>query len=195
MRPSPVVLRRHVRYWHLADIDLCTAQCPLSGVKRTWASALQMSAFDPKRTWSLATWPLPTHTSHAAPNRCSVLGADLAALICITIETCRFGARNNRARPVQHGGDELPPRPLRALRLPDHRELCGCVAPCSPLPQAQGHKTLASNRARADNVSPRSAPHAAHPARPTRGAPQRAANSAAVGGGSMTLEVLQAGQP
>ena len=27
----------------------CT--CPLSGVKRTWAGAVQMSAFDPKRTW------------------------------------------------------------------------------------------------------------------------------------------------
>ena len=25
--------------------------CPLSGVKRTWACALQMSAFDPKRTF------------------------------------------------------------------------------------------------------------------------------------------------
>src|SRR5262249_3434390 len=25
-------------------------QCPLSGVKRTWPSAVQMSAFDPKRT-------------------------------------------------------------------------------------------------------------------------------------------------
>jgi hypothetical protein len=27
-----------------------TAECPLSGVKRTWVGALQMSAFDPKRT-------------------------------------------------------------------------------------------------------------------------------------------------
>ena len=29
----------------------CT--CPLLGVKRTWAVALQMSAFDPKRTFCL----------------------------------------------------------------------------------------------------------------------------------------------
>src|SRR5262245_25654163 len=29
----------------------CT--CPLSGVKRTWVSAVHMSAFDPKRTSSL----------------------------------------------------------------------------------------------------------------------------------------------
>src|SRR5262249_1179469 len=28
--------------------------CPLSGVKRTWAGALQMSAFDPKRTTKFA---------------------------------------------------------------------------------------------------------------------------------------------
>src|SRR5262245_9712369 len=28
----------------------CTAHCPLSGVKGTWAGAVQMSAFDPKRT-------------------------------------------------------------------------------------------------------------------------------------------------
>jgi len=27
-------------------------RCPLSGIKRTWASALQMSAFDPKRTFT-----------------------------------------------------------------------------------------------------------------------------------------------
>ena len=40
----------NVRYWHKADIRLCTAQCPLSGVKRTCLFALQMSAFDPKRT-------------------------------------------------------------------------------------------------------------------------------------------------
>jgi hypothetical protein len=36
--------------WPLADIPSCAADCPLSGVKRTWALALQMSAFDPKRT-------------------------------------------------------------------------------------------------------------------------------------------------
>src|SRR5262245_7593846 len=29
-------------------------KCPLSGVKRTWAGAVQMSAFDPKRTSVLA---------------------------------------------------------------------------------------------------------------------------------------------
>jgi hypothetical protein len=34
------------RYWHKAGIR----QCPLSGVKRTWHFAAQMSAFDPKRT-------------------------------------------------------------------------------------------------------------------------------------------------
>ena len=28
----------------------CPRQCPLLGVKRTWGVALQMSAFDPKRT-------------------------------------------------------------------------------------------------------------------------------------------------
>ena len=37
------------RYWHKADIPLCTA-CPLLGVKRTCLCALQMSAYDPKRT-------------------------------------------------------------------------------------------------------------------------------------------------
>src|SRR5262245_27936691 len=29
--------------------------CPLSGEKRTWASALQMSAYDPKRTFRLGS--------------------------------------------------------------------------------------------------------------------------------------------
>jgi hypothetical protein len=29
----------------------CAAECPLSGVKRTWSIAVQMSAYDPKRTF------------------------------------------------------------------------------------------------------------------------------------------------
>ena len=37
------------------------AQCPLSGVKRTCRFALQMSAFDPKRT--LRCWPAPSGAS------------------------------------------------------------------------------------------------------------------------------------
>jgi len=32
----------------------CT--CPLSGAKRTWLFAPQMSAFDPKRTWTIRDW-------------------------------------------------------------------------------------------------------------------------------------------
>ena len=39
-----------VRYWPKADISLCTATYPLSGVKRTCRFALRVSAFDPKRT-------------------------------------------------------------------------------------------------------------------------------------------------
>ena len=39
-----------------ADMTVCGS--PLSrsllGVKRTWAGAVQMSAFDPKRTWPLS---------------------------------------------------------------------------------------------------------------------------------------------
>ena len=31
-----------------------TTQCPLLGAKRTYLFALQMSAFDPKRTWAAA---------------------------------------------------------------------------------------------------------------------------------------------
>ena len=38
--------KRPVRYWHLMDM----APSPLSGVKRTFLLALQMSANDPKRT-------------------------------------------------------------------------------------------------------------------------------------------------
>jgi hypothetical protein len=57
----------HVRYWPVADMSHCTAQVcfrgkadmtigtcllsqSLSGVKRTSLLALQMSAYDPKRT-------------------------------------------------------------------------------------------------------------------------------------------------
>jgi hypothetical protein len=36
--------------------------CPLSGVKRTWLFAAQMSAFDPKRTSSTLGLPLPEDT-------------------------------------------------------------------------------------------------------------------------------------
>ena len=44
--------RTNVRYWHLPDMRLrCT--CPLSGVKQTCHFALQMSAYDPKRTSGL----------------------------------------------------------------------------------------------------------------------------------------------
>src|SRR5262249_10946277 len=32
--------------------------CPLLGVKRTWAGAVHMSAFDPKRTWAASVAPL-----------------------------------------------------------------------------------------------------------------------------------------
>ena len=39
-----------VRYWHKADIGLCTAHVRFRGVKRTWLSRGKMSAFDPKRT-------------------------------------------------------------------------------------------------------------------------------------------------
>ena len=41
--------KRPVCYWHLMDM----APSPLSGVKRTCLLALQMSAFDPKRTCPL----------------------------------------------------------------------------------------------------------------------------------------------
>jgi len=33
-----------------AALKIICSQCPLSGVKRTWPIALQMSAYDPKRT-------------------------------------------------------------------------------------------------------------------------------------------------
>jgi hypothetical protein len=40
----------HVRYWPKADMRKKRNQCRYWGVKRTWAGAMQMSAFDPKRT-------------------------------------------------------------------------------------------------------------------------------------------------
>ena len=39
-------------YWHIADIPICSRQCPLSGVKRTSRLDREMSAYDPKRTMS-----------------------------------------------------------------------------------------------------------------------------------------------
>src|SRR5262245_50640285 len=52
----------NVRYWPIADIPKVHRTCLLSGVRRTWVGALQMSAFDPKRT-SLFVWvaPLPEY--------------------------------------------------------------------------------------------------------------------------------------
>ena len=44
----------------------CT--CPLSGVKRTWRFALQMSAFDPKRTFSVTpSYPQSAISSGKVP--------------------------------------------------------------------------------------------------------------------------------
>jgi ABC transporter substrate binding protein len=40
----------NVRFWPIADIPSCSSTCPLSGVKRTLSVAVQMSAYDPKRT-------------------------------------------------------------------------------------------------------------------------------------------------
>jgi hypothetical protein len=39
-----------VGYWPLADIPICTAHVCFQGPKRTSPIALQMFAFDPKRT-------------------------------------------------------------------------------------------------------------------------------------------------
>ena len=51
MRADIALTYRDVRFWHKQNSEMhCT--CPLSGVKRTCASALQMSAFGAKaETW------------------------------------------------------------------------------------------------------------------------------------------------
>src|SRR5262249_30317192 len=43
---------------------LLHCKCPLSGVKRTWLFAAQMSAFDPKRTLAQGPIPLPLVMPH-----------------------------------------------------------------------------------------------------------------------------------
>jgi hypothetical protein len=48
LRLCALVSKPNVRFWRKADTPSC--KCPLSGAKRTWVGALQMSAFDPKRT-------------------------------------------------------------------------------------------------------------------------------------------------
>jgi hypothetical protein len=45
---------QNVRFWPKADIPNCTAHVRSRGVKRTWVSALHMSAFDPKRHSAIA---------------------------------------------------------------------------------------------------------------------------------------------
>jgi hypothetical protein len=53
-----------IRFGSLADIFIadifscCTAHVGFWGVKRTWVDALQMSAFDPKRTYSQRHFPI-----------------------------------------------------------------------------------------------------------------------------------------
>jgi len=48
----------YVRYWPKADMGYCGSPLlrSLLGVKRTWAVAPHMSAFDPKRTSRLAAY-------------------------------------------------------------------------------------------------------------------------------------------
>src|SRR6516225_8719624 len=50
-------------FWHKADMAIAEDGCLLSGVKRTSRLSDRMSAFDPKRTWSV---PLETGLSSAA---------------------------------------------------------------------------------------------------------------------------------
>ena len=53
------VLLLAIKYWLMSafgtkrTLRYRTCECPLLGVKRTWLFALQMSAFDPKRTFGL----------------------------------------------------------------------------------------------------------------------------------------------
>ena len=47
-----------------------STECPLSGVKQTWAGALHMSAFDPKRTLACVT---PDPDQCASLNRYNAL--------------------------------------------------------------------------------------------------------------------------
>jgi hypothetical protein len=50
-------------FWPIADMSHCTAHVRFRGVKRTWPIAVQMSDYDPKRTWPFprprASRPLP----------------------------------------------------------------------------------------------------------------------------------------
>ena len=50
--------------------QLVRCPCPLSGVKRTWVIAAQISAFDPKRTWRARLPLLPEgYSSYGADTR------------------------------------------------------------------------------------------------------------------------------
>jgi hypothetical protein len=53
-----------VRFWHLADIALMSRNFPLLGVKQTSGEGAAMSAFDPKRTWTLCDYKV-IHGSRA----------------------------------------------------------------------------------------------------------------------------------
>ena len=71
----------NVRFWHLADIGLVHCTCPLLGVKRTCRFALQMSAFDPKRT-SAGTQSITSSaaTINAGGKATPIAFADLALI-------------------------------------------------------------------------------------------------------------------
>jgi hypothetical protein len=47
----------YVRSWHLADIWASAPQMSDFGGKADMVIALQMSAYDPKRTWAIAMRP------------------------------------------------------------------------------------------------------------------------------------------
>jgi hypothetical protein len=71
---STIGFARHRSYGRTATVDkiaqpmgnLAFCRCPLSGAKRTWACALQMSANDPKRTSAVYLCPARLRYCHEA---------------------------------------------------------------------------------------------------------------------------------
>src|SRR5262249_21153391 len=89
-------------------------KCPLLGVKRTWAGALQMSAYDPKRTYLVDT---PLTAPHRVPVRLIVLRPDQNALPtgairgmarCDPVRRSLFVDQSGHSEPLTPHGRQPP---------------------------------------------------------------------------------------
>src|SRR5262245_27263082 len=84
--------------------------CPLSGAKRTWAGAVQMSAFGPKRTLASARTCPVSEVRRTSQNACLVAGGPLRFLFTVHLQNIDFDGpeyRGPRSESAQNAATPL----------------------------------------------------------------------------------------